>query len=166
MGLFEFFKREKKVKFDINNSSLIELLDKGILFEDNTRFLKWGTAIKDLTKDIEVKEKLLADRTVYHWGEHNILNGLSLELTTTYWNHREDSIYKRFNSISFSVAGDEANKYLDLIKTHLKSKFGEALKEDTSDTQVTLDWLIGDTRLHLYFFEQHICKLNFEIRKI
>lgn len=97
MGLFDFFKKEKKLKFDVDNSSLTELLDKGILFEDNNRFLKWGTAIKDLSKEVEVKEKLFADRTVYQWGEHIILNGLSLELTTTYWNHREDSVYKRFN---------------------------------------------------------------------
>lgn len=166
MGLFDFFKKKENEIFDINSSSLTELLDKGILFEDNTRFLKWGTPIKDLSKDVEVKEKLFADRTVYHWGEQRILNGLNLGLTTTYWNHREDSVYKRFNSIGFSIAGDEANKYLDLIKKHVEDNFGKALKEDISDTQVTLDWLISDTRLHLYFFEQHVCKLNFEISRI
>ncbi|MDB5087968.1 MAG: hypothetical protein JWR09_1962 [Mucilaginibacter sp.] len=165
MGLFEFFKGKKKLELDINNSSLIELLDKGVLFEDNNKFLKWGTAIKDL-KDVEVKEKLFADRTVYHWGEQRILNGLNLGLTTTYWNHREDSVYKRFNSINFSIAGDEANKYLDLIKAHLENNFGVAIKKDISDTQVTLDWLISDTRLHLYFFEQQVYKLNFEISRI
>ena len=166
MGLFDFFKRGKKLDFDINNSSPIELLDKGILFEGDNKFLKWGTPMKDLSKDVEVKEKLFADRTVYNWGEHKILNGLTLGLTTTYWNHREDSVYKRFNSISFSVAGEEANRYLNLIKKHLEDNFGKALKEDISDTQVTLDWLINDARLHLYFFEQHVCKLNFEISRI
>jgi hypothetical protein len=166
MGLFDLFRNKNKVRFDINNSSLNELLDNGILFEDNSKFLKWGSSVKNLSKDVEVKEKLFADRTVYHWGKHTILNGLSLELTTTYWNHKENSVYKRFNSINFSASGDDANKYLDLIKAHLEEKFGKARKEEISDTQVTLDWLINDTRLHLYFFEQHVCKLNFEISKI
>ena len=136
MGLFDFFKREKKVKFDINNSSLTELLDKGILFEDNGKFLKWGIPVKDLSKDVEVKEKLFADRTVYHWGKHSILNGLSLELTTTYWNHREDSVYKIFNSISFSIAGDNANKYLDVIKHTWKINLVRRLKISISFFQL------------------------------
>jgi len=42
MGLFNFFKRRKKIKFDINNSSLYELLGHGLLFEDSNKFLEWG----------------------------------------------------------------------------------------------------------------------------
>jgi len=166
MGLFDFFKSKKKLNFDINNCSSIELLDNGILFEDNKKILKWGSSIKDISKGVEVKEKLFADRTVYHWGEHKILNGLVLELTTTYWNYREDSVYKRFNSISFNISGDEAKKYLGLIKMHLQKEFGEAREEDISDTQITLDWFINETRLRLYFYEQHINKLNFEISRL
>ncbi|MDP9076590.1 MAG: hypothetical protein M3O71_04130 [Bacteroidota bacterium] len=166
MGLFDFFKKEKKLNFDINSSSLTELLDNGILFEDNRKFLHWGKTIKDLSKDIEVKEKFFADRTVYQWGEHNILNGLVLNLTTTYWNHREDSVDKRFNSINFSISGDEATKYFELIKIHLQKELGEARKEDNAGTQITVDWLINETRLRLYFFEQHTYKLNFEISRL
>ncbi|MCR8560963.1 hypothetical protein KXD93_25115 [Mucilaginibacter sp. BJC16-A38] len=166
MGLFDFFKKEKKLNFDINSSSLTELLDNGILFEDNSKFLQWGKTIKDLSKVVEVKEKLFADRTVYQWGERNILKGLALNLTTTYWNHREDSVDKRFNSINFSISGDEAIKYFDLIKIHLQKELGEARKEDNSGTQRTLDWLLNETRLRLYFFEQHTYKLNFEITRL
>ena len=166
MGFFDFFKREKKLEFDINNSSPIELLNKGILFEENKIFLKWGTPIKDLSKSVELKEKLFADRTVYHWGEHKILNGLSLGLTTTYWNHREDSVYKRFNSISFSVAGDEAHKYLDLISKHLESNFGEPKSKEVSDTEIICEWIVNERRLYLHFFEQYINKLNFEISRL
>lgn len=167
MGLFKFFKRKEDEKFDINNSSLIELLGKGILFEDNASFLKWGVPIKDLSKNIEVKEKLFADRTVYNWGEHKILNGLILELTTTYWNHREDSIYKIFKSMNFSVAGnDEAKKYRELISTHLERNFGEPQNKEVSDTEVICEWIINETRLCLHFFEQYINKLNFEISRL
>jgi hypothetical protein len=167
MGLFDFFKRKEDEKFDINSSSPIELLDKGILFEDNNRFLKWGTAIKDLSKDVEVKEKLFADRTVYNWGEHNILNGLTLELTTTYWNHREDSIYKIFKSVNFSVTGnDKAKKYLEVISTHLESNFGKPQNTEVSNTEVICEWIINETRICVHFFEQYINKLNFEISRL
>lgn len=167
MGLFDFFKRKEDEKFDINNSSPIELLGKGILFEDNTSFLKWGIPIKNLSKDIEVKEKLFADRTVYNWGEHKILNGLTLELTTTYWNYREDSIYKIFKSVNFSVAGnEEAKKYLELISSHLESNFGKPQNKEVSNTEVICEWIVNETKLCLHFFEQYINKLNFEISRL
>jgi hypothetical protein len=167
MGLFDFFKREKRLEFDINNSSSIELLGKGILFEGDNKFLKWGTPIKDLSKDVEVKEKLFADRTVYYWGGHNILNGLTLELTTTYWNHREDSVYKRLNSLNFSITGnEEAKKYLELINTHLESNFGKPQNKEVSNTEVICEWIVDETRLCLHFFEQYINKLNFEISRL
>ncbi|MEO6979218.1 MAG: hypothetical protein ABI113_12590 [Mucilaginibacter sp.] len=167
MGLFDFFKRKKKVKFDVNNSSLNELLGHGILFEDDNKFLEWGKPIKDLSKDIDVKEKLFADRTVYNWGEHTILKGLSLQLATTYWNHREDSIHKIFNAINFAVTGnEEAKKCLELIRTHLEKIFGEAQSKEVTDTEVILEWIVNNTRLCVHFFEQYTNKLTFEISKL
>ena len=167
MGLFDFFKGKKKVKFDINNRSLTELLGHGILFEDNNKFLGWSMPVKELSKEVEVKEKLFADRSVYHWGEHTILKGLTLPLTTTYWNHREDSVYKIFKSLNFSVTGnDEAKEKLDLILAHLEKEFGEARSKEITDTEVIFEWIVSDTRLNLHFFEQYINKLNFEINKL
>jgi len=167
MGLFDFLKRKKKVKFDINNSSVSELLGHGILFEDNNKFLQWGIPIKDLLNDIEVKEKLFADRSVYNWGEHIILNGLSLPLTTTYWNHRADSIYKILNSVSFAITGnEEAKESLELIKSHLEKKFGEAQNKEITDTEIILEWIVNNTRLCVHFFEQYTNKLTFEVNKL
>jgi hypothetical protein len=167
MSLFDFFRRKVKVKFDINNSSLNELLGHGILFEDNNKFLPWGTPVKDLSKEIEVKEKLFADRSVYNWGERTILNGLMLPLTTTYWNHREDSVYKIFKSVVFSVSGnDESKEYLELIKNKLEKEFGEAQSKEATYTEIILEWIVNDTRLNLHFFEQYTNKLIFEINKL
>jgi len=167
MGLFNFFNRKKKVKFDINNSSLNELLGHGLLFEDNNKFLGWGVPVKELSKDIEVKEKLFADRSVYNWGEHTILKGLTLPLTTTYWNHREDSVYKIFSSINFSVTGnEEAKESLELIKSHLEQQFGEAQNKEITDTEVILEWIVNNTRLCIHYFEQYTNKLTFTIDRL
>ena len=167
MGLFNFFKRRKKVKFDINNSSLNELLGHGLLFEDNNKFLEWGRPLKELSKDVEVKEKLFADRSVYNWGEQTILKGLTLPLATTYWNHREDSVYKIFNSIIFSVTGnEEAKDKLDLIKIHLQKILGEPQSKEITDTEIILEWIVNNTRLSIHYFEQYTNKLTFEINML
>ena len=167
MGLFDFFKGRKKIKFDINNSSLNELLGHGLLFEDNNKFLEWGVPVKELSKDVEVKEKLFADRSVYNWGEHTILKGLTLPLTTTYWNHREDSVYKIFNSAIFSTTGgDEIKERFELIKKHLVHLFGDAKKQEVTATEAIFEWIVNDTRLNLHFFEQYTNKLNLEISKL
>ena len=167
MSLFNFFRRKKKVKLDINNSSLNELLGHGLLFEDNNKFLEWGVPVKELSKDVEVKEKLFADRSVYNWGEHTILKGLTLPLTTTYWNHREDSVYKIFNSIIFSVTGnEEAKDKLELIKIHLQKIFGEPQSKEITDTEVILEWIVNNTRLCIHYFEQYTNKLTFEINRL
>ncbi|MCO5949936.1 hypothetical protein [Mucilaginibacter flavidus] len=167
MSLFNFFKRSKKVKFDINNSSLNELLGYGILFEDNNKFLEWGTPVKESSKDLEVNEKLFADRSVYNWGEHTILKGLTFPLATTYWKHREDSVYKIFNSIVFSVTGnEEAKESLELIKIHLVEIFGEPQSKEITDTEIILEWIVNNTRLCIHYFEQYTNKLTFEINRL
>lgn len=165
--MFDFFKGKKKIKFDINNSSLNELLGHGLLFEDNNKFLEWGVPVKELSKSVELKEKLFADRSVYNWGEHAILKGLTLPLTTTYWNHREDSVYKIFNSIIFSVTGnEEAKESLDLIKTHLEKIFGEPQSKEITDTEIILEWIVNNTMLCIHYFEKYTNKLTFEINRL
>ena len=126
-----------------------------------------GVPVKELSKDVEVKEKLFADRSVYNWGEHTILQGLTLPLTTTYWNHREDSVYKIFNAIIFSVNdNEEAKDKLDLIKIHLEKIFGEAQNKEVTDTEVILEWIVNNTRLCIHYFEQYTNKLTFEINRL
>jgi len=63
-----------------NEKDFGKILNQGIFFEDTEKFLKWGRSAKEIAKDLEIKEKRFADRTVYNWGEQNILGGLKLPL--------------------------------------------------------------------------------------
>jgi len=168
MGLFSFLKRKREQTIDFKHENdLGKILNQGIYFEDIDKFINWGTPVKELANKIPVKEKLFADRTVYNWSEHCILDGLKLEFTTTYWNHKEESRYKRFNTIEFWAVGDEvAEKYLKLISAHVEKHFGAPAKKEVSETSVELEWIVNKTRIYLYFFEQYANKLHFEIRKI
>src|SRR5258708_3980243 len=144
MGLFDFFKRKKKLTGDFN-------ISRGLLFEDNNKFLKWGVPVKELSKMVDVKEKKFADRTVYNWGEHEVFGGLRLELITIYWNHRGDSIDKRFNAIEFLAVGDDnAGKYLKLIGRHLKNKFG-AGQHIEDEPKGYFEWHVNEVRITLCF---------------
>jgi hypothetical protein len=168
MGLFSFLKRKREQTIDFKSEKeLCKILNQGIYFEDIDKFINWGTPVKGLANQITVKEKLFADRSVYNWGEHSILDGLKLEFTTTYWNHKDESQYKRFNSIEFWAIGDEiAEKYLKLISAHIEKHFGAPSKKEVSETAVELEWLINGARIYLYFFEQYADKLHFEIGKL
>jgi hypothetical protein len=163
MGLFDFFKRKEDLNL-IGEKDLGKTLFHGILFEDNNKLLKWGTPVRDLAKQVEVKEKFFADRAVYNWGEHSILGGLKLELSTIYWNHREDSIDKLFTAIEFLAVGDDnAGKYLKLIGLHLENKFGPGRNID-GEPKTYFQWNINEVRITLRFMEQVANKLHFEIR--
>ena len=136
----------------------------GIFLEDSKKLLKWGVPVTDLAKQVEVKEKKFADRTVYMWGEHTILRGLKLELNTIYWNHREDSIDKVFNAVEFMAVGDDnAGKYLRLIGMHLENKFGPGRNMD-GEPKTYFQWNVNEVRITLRFMEQVANKLHFEIR--
>jgi hypothetical protein len=168
MGLFSFLKRKKEQTIDFKHEKdLSKILNRGIYFEDIDKLLSWGMPVKELANHITVKEKLFADRTVYNWGEHSVLDGLNLEFTTTYWNHKDESQYKRFNAIEFwAIGNDIAENYLKLISAHIEKHFGAPAKKEVSETAVELEWVISGARIYLYFFEQYANKLHFEISKI
>jgi hypothetical protein len=165
MGLLNFFKKKEKVEADLSREKdLHKILTHGILFEDNNKLLKWGTPVRDLAKQVEVKEKIFADRAVYNWGEHSILDGLKLELCTIYWNHREDSIDKLFNAVEFIAVGDDnAGQYLRLIGMHLENKFGPG-RNIEGEPKSYFQWNVNEVRITLRFMEQVANKLHFEIR--
>jgi hypothetical protein len=164
MGLFDFFKRKEEINFSAEKE-LGKVLNSGVYFEDTDDFLKWGVAIKDLAKYVTVKEKIFADRSVYSWGEHSILNGLTLDFTTVCWNHKQEGAARRFNSIEFQAVGDDIEeKYVDTITAHIEKIFGKANEKVVGAESVTLEWIINDARIYLYFFEQYgVKKLQFEI---
>jgi hypothetical protein len=168
MALFSFFKKKKEVEIDfLNEKDQRKIISSGILFEDAGKLLKWGSPVKELALSVGVKEKIFADRTVYNWGEHTILNGLKLAVTTTFWNHKEESRDKRFNTIEFSVVGnEEADRFLKLITAHIEGQLGPPGNKDITETEVTLKWMINGVELKLHFLEKHASKLHFEISKV
>ena len=144
----------------------MKILNRGILLEDNKKLLKWGVPISDLARDVKVDEKKFADRTVYKWGEHSILGGLKLELSTVYWNHRADSVDKRFNSVEFDAVGDDnAGKYLRLIALHLETKFGPG-KHIKGEPDGYFEWYVDEVRITLCFMQRVANKLYFRIEKL
>jgi len=165
MRLLGFFRTKLRKGLEGETGSN-ETLNTGILLEENKRFLKWGVPVSDLAKQVEVKEKKFADRRVYNWGEHTILGGLKLDLSTVYWNHRADSIDKRFNSIEFLAIGDDiAGVHLRLIGMHLETKFGPG-RHVEGEPSGYFEWYINDVRISLYFMQQVANKLYFKIEKI
>ena len=167
MSLFSFFKRKTVQKFNIDNErDPLKIIRYGILFEDTNEFLPWGEQVKELSGKVVVKEKRFADRTVYNWGEHCILNGLKLGLTTIYWNHQEESREKRFNSVECWVIGNDiATQQLKLIDEHLSQLLGDATRKEVSETFTVMEWMIDEVKIRLYFFKQYVDKLQFEIRR-
>ena len=167
MGLFDFFRRKSEVNFNLEGEiEAISILNAGILFEDSKKLLKWGVPVSDLAKQVEVNEKKFADRTVYNWGQHAIIGGLKLELSTVYWNHRADCIDKKFNSIEFSAIGDDnAGNYLRLVGMHLENKFGPG-QPIADEPNGYFEWHVHGVRITLCFMERVANKLHLKIEKI
>ncbi len=105
---------------------------------------------------------------MYNWGERSILGGLRLNFTTVCWNHKQQSSTGRFNTIEFRAVGNDiAVKYLEPIADHIEKVFGQASQREATNESVTLEWIINDEKIYLYFFEQHdVKKLHFEISKL
>jgi hypothetical protein len=168
MGLFNFFTRKADpVTVYKGNNNSFELLNEGILFEENATFLKWGTDIEEAIKKIQGRKERRSDRTIYRWGEQTILDGLKLDLTTILWDGQAEDDSKRLYSIGFWSIGDKtAENYIEDISTHLEAKLGSPLRKDSNGQDISLEWRVKDVRLSLNYFERHSYKLHFEIRKI
>ena len=143
-------------------------LEKGIEFEDTRTFLEWNIPVEKLNEKYGTKKINEGDRTIYHWGTHNILNGLELYLTNSYWNFGKEKRIRLFDSIEFWAVGDrESKNYFESISKHLIENFGNPTeKEELNKPEKTWIWDIDRILLRLYFFEQHCYKLHFEIKKI
>jgi hypothetical protein len=166
VDLFRFFKRKEKINIDFRGEKdLSKIINTGIFFEDIDRILKWGSPIKDLAKEVSAKEKIFADRVVYNWGEHSILSGLVLDFSTVCWNHKQEGSIRRFKSIEFRAVGDDIEeKYVEPITARIEKIFGKANEKDVGAESVSCEWVINETRILLYFFEQYgIKKMQFEI---
>ena len=166
MGLFDIFKK-KRIEIDLNDE-ITKLIAHGILFEEDAAFLYWNEPVAEIRKRINVTEKLFADRVVYHWGEHIILNGLKFNLTTIFWYNDPDSEGKRFRSIEFQTDNsDDTDLYSTQIKAHIGNNFKAGVNKEITDTSEYFEWLVGEVKLSLYTYEKYsVRKLKFEICKL
>lgn len=139
-------------------------LAKGILLEDIGQTLEWGIPIGAIASKISHKTEVLADRIIFHWGQHMIFNGLEINLETMFWSFNRNRI---FNSIKYIEVGDKES-FLEFkrISTHLVEVFGQPTsKKEISETDKSWQWEIDEVQVRLYLFEQHCYKLHLTITK-
>jgi hypothetical protein len=163
MGLFNFFGTNKISSYHGEKNGL-EKIEEGILFEYNHQLLQWTTSINSFTSNGEISIEKKPDRTIYNWGEHNILNGLRLPLYTIFWNFGEDAFFRKFKKIEFTTIGD-SEEYFEIINSHLEGNLGKANKEEFKNPEISKEWIINDVKLFLYLFEMHSMRLSFSIQK-
>lgn len=139
----------------------IKAIVDGILFEGEA-FLKWGSDIE--TDKLYIKKEYRADRTIYHWGERSILNGLRLYFKTICWNHKQNGDSKSFESIDFLSEDSEAEAIFEKAKAHLIKLFGEPkLEEDVKQGDIALEWRIKAVKVSLNLFHKERKKVHLEI---
>ena len=132
MTFFSIFR--KKLEQEQRRVDGIKEIVDGILFEDRI-FLKWGSDIEG--DKLYTKKEYRADRTIYHWGERSILNGLTLYFKTICWNHKQNGDIKSFESIDFLSEDNDAEAIFEKAKAHLIEIFGEPkLEEDVKQGDI------------------------------
>ena len=144
-------------------------LNEGIQFEENGIFLKWGKAINPLCNEFGKTKEIIGNSIQYNWGKHKILDGLELDLTTSFANIGYARWFrKKFNKLeSWFIGDDQAIGQFDKISLHLTTLFGQpSIKEENMDLREKhLIWKIENVEISLYLFEQHCYKLHFLIEK-
>ena len=130
--------------------------------------LTWGTPIEQLHSEFGTGKQEKGDRTIYEWGERTILNGLTLHLTSMFWNFEEKPNERQLKNIDFWAIGDSsATKWFEQIAEHLQSNYGEPTeKNEEYPPDKIWKWNINGVTLTLNFFEQHAYKLCFSIGKM
>jgi hypothetical protein len=140
--------------------------NKSIEFEGTNILLKWGVPIERLHSKFGIDKNDLGDRTIYKWGEQTILNGLTLNLTSRYWNFEIKSEDRKFDHLEFWATGDHQSKqYFNSISEHLIKNFGEPTEKDEKyPPDRNWKWILNELTFTLTFFEQHAFKLCFSIK--
>jgi hypothetical protein len=156
-----FSKFKKKPGPEATSTGGTEEIIDGILFEDWV-FLKWGSDIE--ADKLYTKKEYRADRTIYHWGERSILNGLTLYFKTICWNHNQDGDIKSFESIDFLLEDNGSESIFEDIKTHLAKLFGEPRqKEDIKQGDIAFEWKIKAVKISLNLFYKDRKKVHLKI---
>lgn len=160
--LMTFFSRfKRKPEPEVVPTDGVKAIAEGILFEE-AFFLKWGTDI-ELDKRYAKKE-FRADRTIYHWGERSVLNGLTLYFKTICWNHKQHGDTKSFESVDFVSEEAGAEDIFEKTKKHLTMLFGEPkLEEDVKQGDISLEWKVKAIKISLNLFYKDRKKVHLEI---
>lgn len=159
MAFFSKFK--KRPEPDIILTDSVKAIVDGILFE-NEFFLKWGSDIESDKRYI--RKEYRADRTIYHWGEQSILNGLTLYFKTICWNHKQHGDTKSFESMDFLSEDSDAGAIFKKTKEHLIEIFGEPKQEeDVKQGDIALEWKMKAVKISLNLFHKERRKVHLEI---
>ena len=135
-------------------------LSQGIFFEDTKQFLEWGRSTEQIAKFFNAKKIYRADRIIYEWGEHKILNGLELKLYTVRWTNDLNNRPDQFGKIEFNVEGQEVSKqYFYSIFEHIEKQYGEREPEGEMP-DISYEWKLGYIKIRLCLFNN---KLNFSV---
>jgi len=135
-------------------------LNQGIFFEDTNQFLEWGRSTEQIAKYLNAKKVYRADRIIYEWGAHKILNGLELDLYSLRWTNDLNDRPDQFGRIEFSAEGQEISKqYFDSILKHIEKQYGEREPEGELP-DMSYEWKLGYVKLNLRLFNN---KLNFAV---
>ncbi|HTE00931.1 MAG TPA: hypothetical protein VK668_16680 [Mucilaginibacter sp.] len=167
----EFFKLFKKDADPIvtyrEDKNGVELIDEGILFGGTNLFLKWGVDLDALVKQLPLKKERRTDRTIYRFGEQDILNGLTLDLACILWDAKSEGYPKLLDSIEFLSMYDKgAVDRLKIIASHLEAELGQPVEKELNGTDVSLKWKVKGTIASLIYLEKQSNKLHFEISKV
>ncbi|HTD42365.1 MAG TPA: hypothetical protein VK671_17160 [Mucilaginibacter sp.] len=162
MTFFSIFKKKPEPSVvNISGKTGIDLISDGILFDQNV-FLQWGADIEG--DKLYSKKEYRADRTIYHWGERPILNGLTLYFKTICWNHKQNGDTKSFESIDFLSEDNETEAIFEKVKAHLIGIFGEPkLEEDVKQGDIALEWKIKAVKISLNLFYKDRKKVHLEV---
>ena len=159
MTFFSIFK--KKSGSEGTSTGGTKEIVEGILFDEQV-FIKWGSDIE--ADKLYTKKEYRADRTIYHWGERSILNGLILYFKTICWNHKQHSGIKLFESIDFLSEESGSNVIFENIKSHLTNVFGEPRQEeDVKQGDISLVWKVKAVKISLNLFYKDRKKVHLEI---
>ena len=132
-------------------------LSAGIRFEDDDTLLIWGAKMSSFLGDRTARYEHAGDRTIYHWGKHDILGGLRLDLRTVSDSPESQIGESSFRSIEhWALDDDIANSDLIRIKQHVIRKCGPPSQEETSDGgEYRAEWKLEGAVIEISFFEQN-----------
>lgn len=142
-------------------------LSAGIRFEDDDTLVIWGAKMASFLPDRTARYEHTGGRTIYHWGKHDILGGLQLNLRTVLEDQETQIGESSFRSIEhWALDDDIANSDMIRIKEHVLRKCGLPSKEESSEHgEYTAEWHVDGAVIKISFFDHNGLKLHFVVKQ-